>query len=149
MSCSIFFIILFQAAVRTPACCILASSFSCWWVLMDLFFWLYFLTEKWKRDHSEPDSYHLLENSWKNWQVKGACQALIWRAHCPERRTFWWFTEDGIPHVPGRASGKALPLPPMFVMLYFPVEFWVWLKPTMLQLTHLLTPVWLSSHWKT
>lgn len=107
-------------------------SFPCWWAVTDLSFWLYFSTEKWKKDHPESNYFHVLENAWKHWQIKGSCQEHIWGALYSERKPFWWLKEDRRSQEPDRTSGKALPLPPKLVTLYFPVVIWVWFKTIIL-----------------
>lgn len=121
---------------RTSVCCVLSSflpSFPCWWALTDLSFLLYFSTEKWKKDYPESDCFHVLENVWKHWQVKGSCQKHSWGAQYSERKPFWWLKKDRWSQGPDKSSGKALPFPPKLVSLYFPVVIWMWFKLIMLQ----------------
>lgn len=110
---------------------------------------MYFSTEKWKKDHTEPDCYPVLGNAKENWHVKATHQKFIWAAQYSEKYPFQWLQEVQRPRGTVKPSGKALSLPPRHSWLYI-FQFSLSLTQASNGLvTHLVTLGWLCSGWKT
>lgn len=108
---------------------------------------MYSSTEKWEKDHTEPDCFDVLGNAWKHWQVKAAHQTHIWGALYSEKQPSWWREEGERYHGPGQAPGKALCLPPRHLWPCV-FQFRVLTQGSVGLVTHLVTPSRLHLGWK-